>query len=486
MKKRLLALLLTGLIAMSAVACNNTSDNPNIDDGTTTEATTPAPSDSSNPTDPNSGYQIVDQVVYNLASTLNLRNAANTDNASIVGSVSFLQELRRVKYSSEWSVVVYNGTEYYVSSAWLTSDYVPAEKFNPMTPVVMYVMTEKASALKYASLHDKLYTSETVMKTYKRGDMVKVVASAGTWYQIEVAGNYYYVKAERFSTTKPITEEQLQEWANSFNAFNTPTTYYVSTEHANMRKYPSSDDLSSILGNPLNKGDAVKVLDIKEVGGSTWAMIEVTEGGINYNRFVHRGSLTVSMGGAATLDDLLASGNFERITPKTLYVNNNVKEGLKLRKTPDLNNNEDSNLLPWAQWPKAKAALTIVAKGVGESSEWYIVQFSDGNYYFTTNYYLTPFADGTPILTLEAIKADTNANINEITPTSKKILQDVSYFNTVKMDSAAGTYSAGQIVKVVASGTIYNNNGAATVFIVEGDDGACFIVTANPAYVGAV
>ena len=126
MKKRILALLLTGLLVMSAAACQKTTENPNLN-GTTNHTTTTTGPD--NPPPPQTGYTTVDEDVYAVADIALRTSASTTEQPAL--TVPFKTALHRVKYSSSWSVVEYNNTEYYVLTSLLTTDDLEAKKIVP-------------------------------------------------------------------------------------------------------------------------------------------------------------------------------------------------------------------------------------------------------------------------------------------------------------------------------------------------------------------
>ena len=491
MKKKILTILLAGLMAMSAISCGEPSVNPNENpNGTSGPTGTTGTTGTTQPPVNTDQYITANDVVYAVVNNLNLRTAPSTS-ASAPKQVAFATELVRVKYNSNWTVVNYDGAEYYVSTAYLTTDDIAAKKFTPHAEKEMYA-TEAVKVRLYPTTHAELSKAEHILKTLKANDAVTVVGTGTGWYQVKIDGKLYYVAASYLSTTKKSGVESLGDYVTQFKngAYNQPQTMFIATDEANVRLYPSSAAFSFIV-DTLQKGDRGSVVAQATINGNVWAQIQIEDpndpAAPPAKYYISLDCLSATEGGASLdLTQLLTLyPSFKTYTePKTMYVATTVEVSLAVRLSPSIPAAPDTyaNCLDSALWPKAKTTLTVVAYGTGTNAGWSIISYANG-FYFVNTVYLTPNANGTPVLTLEAVLAQ-YPSITQCTEKSMVILKNTNYYSVPSMAAAEklGTFEAGKTVTVIASGMV----GAYDIYVIKGEDGNCWFITADASYVGAI
>ena len=486
MKKRILALLLTGLLVMSAAACQKTTENPNLN-GTTNHTTTTTGPD--NPPPPQTGYTTVDEDVYAVADIALRTSASTTEQPAL--TVPFKTALHRVKYSSSWSVVEYNNTEYYVLTSLLTTDDLEAKKIVPFNnAVIMHVSDEKgANVRKYPSTNSLI--ANNLIKTLSVGTNVTVYGKGNGWCQVKLDNdsNLYYISADLLTEGKQVTQAEIEAEMNqkfSFSSEN-PTTMYVTNilpadegDKLNYRTHAIAATYSTIKGYFV-LGDAVKVTSIATINGSEWAQI-VVEGKEDFF-YVNTYYLTDSQQGAsdlnADLDKLLdAYPAFKKYdAPKTMYASTKAEGGIPIRYSP-VNDVEFGNVLENAFHYTKDGALTVVAYGTGDKVSWCIVNYR-GGYYFANTTYMTPHEDGTPIATLGDLLAK-YTGLTACNPVEEMtVKKTIKSYEDGERTKEAGTYAVNDKVSVVAKGIV---NGS-RVYLVETSSGSYVFILGDAANV---
>ncbi len=136
--KKFLALFLVLVMAFSCVlvSCNKDNDGT-VDDGEDDEGFGAQIGGSSSSSETSSGtgstvdtgkthtdyeWTDVNETVYVTALSVNVRTDTNTNKDSLLGqSVKLGQSYKRIKYNPAWSLIEFDGGEYYVSSKYLTT-----------------------------------------------------------------------------------------------------------------------------------------------------------------------------------------------------------------------------------------------------------------------------------------------------------------------------------------------------------------------------
>lgn len=404
MKKRILALLLAGLLTASMTSCVSSGGKNDPDNTKSTSSTTASPSGDGTVQDQ---LQDVNETVYTV---INASLLTDTNATSATAVLPALTELIRVKYSSTWSVVQYNGAQYYVASAALTADDIMGKGFTACEPTVMYT-TAGLKVRPYASLNDS-YSKEIATLSINTAVTVIGTGTVGglDWSKIQYTDanetvHEYFVSSRYLSKTQGSSSDV--DYSEFFDAC-TETTMYINVESTVFIRstpvYPSEDNIQE----SLSKNTEVKVIATGKGEYSGWSQIKYPlkkqnpddwqEWGYGY---IKTSLLSVVQGGeAASLETLLQAYGFEQITPaKTMYVANNVTSHLNVRSTPDFA--ASGNTLGTVT---TKQTVNVVGKGTYEGTFSYIITFENG-YGFVSGKYITSDPDGAPMLDLDAILA---------------------------------------------------------------------------------
>ena len=503
MKKRILTILLAGLLTMSAVACaNNPSQNPGTTSGSNDNTTaTSGTTGTTGTTGNNSGsYQDVNEKVYAVIDKLNLRTAPDTSASSLTGlTVNITTEMVRTKYNSSWSKVTYEGKEYYVSSAYLTTDDIGARYFTAHAAKTMYATDSNVRVRLYPTTHSELSKPEHIIKKLEKNDTVTVVGTSEKWYQISMEGKLYYVSVDYLSATEVSGQSSLGNYIEAFREAALPQaqTMYISTEQANLRLYPSNDNAFSYIIDTYQKNDAVTVVSKATINGTLWAQILVYDAqdpaAPPARYYISHDCLTPVQGGTSIdLPTLLSQYPTFKTYPETvkMYVSNKVETSMPVRTSPVLPNVDPAekpneyyaNCLDSALWPKAKAEISVVAYGTGDHTGWYIISYENG-FHFVKAVHLTTNANGEPVLTLDIVLS-TYTDLKQCTEEAMVILKDTNYYSkpTMKAEDKLGTYHANDRVTVIAKGTV----GAYGVYVIKDANGNCMFITSESSNVSPV
>ena len=409
MKKRILALLLAGILTASLASCVTSGGrNDNESTGGTEEFQTRG--EDTTAVTPVTWTE-VDETVYVTSSAMTL---VSVENASTTAVVRQLEQLKRIKVgSNKKDIVVKDNVQYYADHANLTTEDIKGENMVDCAETVMYANTA-ANIRKYAT---SSYSFSTVIKTLKVNETVTVVAKSEKWYRIRYTdGNLYYVFASLLSEA-PVTDP------NDLNNYPTISdlpkeewvSMYVSTSQLACRQAPSTR-ADEVPGVTLKKEDKVTVIATVMVDGLEWSKILVPmeagegTGGGNYVGFVASNCLSETKGGgsAMTLDEMMALYNtFELLpAPTTMYVKKGAEENrpvidLHVRSTPAIPEKKDENIVATLT---TKDAVTVVAIGDGDEIVWAMIHYGEGEYYFVSYSYLTTDPEGDEVpLTLEQL-----------------------------------------------------------------------------------
>lgn len=199
--KRFFALFLVLILAFSCilVSCNK-KDEPVEDDednggegfigiSTTTAATTFDPNGANTNTDFTWTDDENGTTVYVRAAALWLRSDTNTvDDSNKMKSVEFGQALKRVKYNDTWTLVQLDQDQYYVKTAYLTSD-AGSVLFTPDAEKTTVYVTEESLFLRTSTLYKlgaEKYTNNIGATVNKGTELTRVATSQnGMWIKVE-------------------------------------------------------------------------------------------------------------------------------------------------------------------------------------------------------------------------------------------------------------------------------------------------------------
>ncbi|MBQ7336515.1 MAG: SH3 domain-containing protein [Clostridia bacterium] len=479
MKKRILALLLAGLLTMSAASCVASGSQNDTDDGTENNQTTTTSDDETTTKNPTLEWTESDKTVYT-TSSVKLRSAASTTGAEVT-TIPKASELHCKRVSATWSEVEYNGQTGYVSNAYITDSDILGKTLTPVPggSKTMYV------TLKNQNLTIRLYASAEEFSDkigyFSFGDEVKVVATGENWCRIEYTDkdgkvNNYYVNAAYLSDTKPTDPDDLTQYEHLFQPCTTADMYVMGPVW--MRVAPSMNASQLVV---LTKGTKVTVTKKGTTTDKiTWyygtAVLPPEKDGDPSRVF--QGYVSASYlgdtveAGKATLDDIIALYPPETFTKvnKTMYVTTE-SGGLWVRSTPDLDVEENK-----VGSLTVKAEVKVVATGNYNDNNWCIIEYTpldgESGYYFVGAAKLTSDPNGEIVLTLdELLLKYSNFSAKGFTVVAKGTVN--CYTSPATTATPATTLTAGTEVTVVAeeTGSVVN-----LWYIVKTADGKLYFV----------
>ena len=225
--KRIISLALALLmIAVSMAACSKKDNNGGATTPVETIPSTPAATVDTTPTTttPETNapegesadvvFTNCDELVYVVdAKMLNLRKAPNFNDDSLVGTVEYGTELRRIGVSDTWSKVVYNNAEYYVSSKYV-STVKPLDSTTVFTEVneTVYVLRDanyrSVPSLADSTIVDTIAKGTAITRTGIAYDTENDPEGLG-WSRVEIVisesgdTEVYYMRNSVLSTQAP-------------------------------------------------------------------------------------------------------------------------------------------------------------------------------------------------------------------------------------------------------------------------------------------
>lgn len=398
-KRRIVALIMAGLLTASLSACVTTQQRPPNPNGGTEEPQT-KPQEQNKPSVVT--WTTVDETVYVVASGITL---VNVDNATDTTTARQLDALQRVSVgSNNQSIVVKDGKKYYAESKNLTNADLMGEGFQTCAKTTMYA-TETVRVRKYATSD---YAFSTEITTLKANDTVTVVAKGGKWNKIEYVQNgqtnYYFVWAACLSESKVTDPNDLSQYGTVTPC--DPVTKYVAVESVTLRKAPSVS--ADGLHWPV-KDDQVTVIGTITVNGKLWTKVwvdvapaEEGQSPVRKEGFIGPNCLSDSKGAssARTLEDMLAIYDTftQTETPLTLYVvldaEGKPNVTLNVRSSPDFpvnDKNEPANIVAALI---SGNSVKVVATGHKNETFWAMIEYKEGEYYFVSYSWLTPNPSG--------------------------------------------------------------------------------------------
>lgn len=399
MKKRILALLLAGLLTASMASCisreGSRSDSTGVGG---TEGVQKPPSTTEGTTNPplTLAWEDADDYIYTTETIVSLRLNVSTAEGSIpVGGAT---KLHRVKKSATWSQVEYEGQPYFVANDFLTTDDLLGEGFVACTPAKTMYATTGVNIRKYASATAKISVS---IGGLKQNDEVTVVAKGESWNKIMLTAengdvSFGFVKAEYLSD-KQVDGGVDKNYAEYFDTCE-PKTMYVDQGQFYLRYEPSKDGrIRDTL--TVNKENPVLTLKVNGVGKgdyAEWYRVSypdaVKEGDPQTytDCYIHVSCLKENLDNTTLEGFLKLYPGFTKCDEVTLYVV--ATTPMNARKTPVFDGSEDNigaTLQP-------KEAVKVVASGTVGGTLRYIIEYQEGVFYFVTAKFLTPNESGEP------------------------------------------------------------------------------------------
>ena len=223
--KKFLALFLVLVMAFSCVlvSCNNDSKDP-IDDeeneegliGLGTEAVTTAATTTDDgviaitttPSGNNVGsdyiFEDVNETVYVRIDALNVRSEASTADDTWRGTVYFGQSFKRIKRNAAWSLIEYEGNQYYVDSRYVTTDSGSVIFKDDEAESTVYVNVENTLNLRTSTYTADGYNGN-IRYAVKRGVALTRIATStnGNWVKVKYGEDVLYCNTAFVSATVP-------------------------------------------------------------------------------------------------------------------------------------------------------------------------------------------------------------------------------------------------------------------------------------------
>lgn len=505
MKKRIVALLLAGLMTTATLASCvvQNSDDPHKTEpnqNPPTNQTTPDPGVNNNP--PVVTWQDVDKTVYTVKD-VTLRKEANGTSTALA-SISKETALHCTKQSTSWLYVEYEKDgetlQGYITKTSLTEINILATDF---------VEIEGGSKIMYANaktINVRLYPTDAEFSssvgTFSLNDEVTVYATNGTWYQVKYVKNgeekKYFVSASCLSNAKVTDPDDDTPYRDLFTAVNGEegVTKYVSVEKdgkVNFRVAPLIHKDTDIIMS-LSNGCKVTLLKTGTVDGMAWSYVAVyvtsdKDGVPSEYKYGYISSAYLSdMSGEMTLDELIEHHGFTKIEGGMMYY---VLKGatINIRSTPDFPDTaagEADNLLTSPQsgtTAESIKALKVVATGKVGDTTWFMVEYTkkDGENETIVRGFvggkaleqLTTDEGGERIVTIEELKTKYPQLTILETPETKTANKAANCYGTPDTTGTVlGKIDAGATVTVVAKET----GSRATWCVIQTAEGKLFFV----------
>ena len=279
MKKRIVALLLAGLMTTATLASCRVQGNTDNPGGTepnqNNQTTTTKPDDSY--ISPVDTWKEETKDVYTIKE-VTLLQEANTSSTSL-GTIPKETKLTSTKHNASWYYVEYDGKQGYVaiktkSTTNVTEIDILGTDFTPVEggSKIMYVK-EKLRIRLYPTTAE--FSSEK--GSYKLNDAVTVLAHNNNWARIQYSKTEQYYVAYTYLSDTPVEDPNIIPADELFTVISTnvksaPTMYVYGVYQVAVRKAPhaQADETGA-----LNKGDAVKILKTIVINGSEWTYVGI-------------------------------------------------------------------------------------------------------------------------------------------------------------------------------------------------------------------
>ena len=391
MKRRIVALLLAGLMTTAALAsCRAQTNNNNNPGGTEpnqgTSQTTPKPEDPYTP--PTVTWSDVDKTVYTV-NDVKLRQDAS-DTSTALATIAKATAVHCTKQSSAWYYVEYDGKQGYIRKTSVTetnitgSDFVNVEGGSK----IMYANSKTINVRPYPVQND---TIAAAVGSYSLNDEVVVLAQNDNWYKVKYIKNgeefEYFVSKDCLSEQKVVDPDDDSIYENLFTEVNGEVgveKYVRVSGTVNFRKAPNTK--ASIIMS-LSDGVKVTVLKTGTVDGTAWSYIvvkvESDKEGVpsTYEYGYISSAYLADTNGDMTLDEFIAYHGFNKIEGGMMYYV--LKEAsIKLRSTPDFPDTDagekdnELTIIQSGTTPESIKSLKVVATGEVDGFAWFMAEYT--------------------------------------------------------------------------------------------------------------
>ncbi|MBR2019678.1 MAG: SH3 domain-containing protein [Clostridia bacterium] len=492
MKKRILALLLAGLLTASLAACvssNKRPDDDTTDSGTGTEPDQTREEGTTTGEDSVILWEDAEGTLYVTVNNLTL-TPVDSENSSL--KVSMMDELTRVKISADdkRSIVEKDGVQYYVSNASVSDQDLLGKNFTALEAEKTMHVISPVQIRTYASTDNSFSTPIRLLAV---GDTVQAVATGEacdmTWYKIKVvdpeteAISYYFVSANTKYLSEDPNGSTEVDYSEHFTACETPFVMYVRDKmNLNLRSTPDADADNII--RSLTATTEVKILAMGKESYENWYQVKVAD------PKVAGMPQTYSIGyvNASYLDP--TNGSFEQLVAHygftafnaTMYA---TTDGLGVRTTPHIpGENATTNRIDDLM---KKEQVQVVAIGDVENIPWCMIEREEGTgdnkktvYLFVSANYLTTDPNGEPMVSLEELLTRYPEFAKEETESKVYATEKTYGFSSLTntpptVDNAKLTIESATELTLVAKGTKYD----LSMYIVQDSKGAYYFVFAE-------
>ena len=394
MKKRIVALLLAGLMTTTALAsCRaQNSGNPN---GTEPDQTTPQvtqkPDNPDNPYNPPTTWIEKTQDVYTLKD-VTLRKEANGTSANL-GSIPKETKLTSTKYNANWYYVEYEGNQGYVAAK--TNSKPNVTEVNILgTDFVAIEGGSKTMYVNTTTLYVRLYPSSDnnfsiQIGSYNLNDEVIVLATNDTWARIQYSETEQYYVAHTYLSDAPIEDPNIVPADELFTVISTnvesaPKMYVYGVDTAAVRKAPN---IKAGQVTSLEKDAIVKILRTIVIEGRKWMHVAVEIAAqkpgddVDYDYGYISADCLAYNNGSATLEELLEI--YKEFTPKTQTMYILQESSISVRNAPIFDGDKNILLSPKSGTDlKDIKTIEVLAEGVVKDEgtqkdyKWYIVEYT--------------------------------------------------------------------------------------------------------------
>ena len=512
MKKRIVALLLAGLMTTTALASCRVQGNfedpngtePNQTTPSSTQQTTPAPDDPYTP--PVVTWQDVDKSVYTVKDVTLRQEASNTSTS--LGSIPKETKLHCTKQNATWYYVEYNGNQGYVSiksadkNVAVTEVDILASDFTPVEgdSKVMYANAE--------TINVRLYPSQATFSdkvgSFKLNDQVTVIAENKDWYKVKYVKNGeekdYFVSKDCLDDHEVVNPNDDSIYKDLFTDVNgnegvEKYVYYkLDNGEGGKVNFRQSPNLKSTIIMSLSDGVKVTVLKTGVVDGKAWSYIivkvESDKVGVpsEYKKGYISSDCLSDTSGDMNLDEFIEYYGFNKIDGGIMYYV--LKEAtINIRSTPSFPNTdagEENNLitsLQSGQTPESIKALNVVATKEVNDTTWFLVEYTkkEGDKDVIVRGFvggkaleqLTTDKDGERVVTIQDLQNKYPSITILETSETKTAASEAKCFGTPDgQGTVLGTINAGTEVTVVAKET----GAFATWYVIQTEEGKLFFV----------
>lgn len=381
--------------------------------------------------------------------------------------------------SGTWSKVQFEGKQYYVLSAAISTADLLGHNFGPMaveTTMYVYNVEKGLNLRKYPTTekYDGQHDLAPVLASPTVGESVTVLATSSSgWYRVRYKETVGYIFSDYLSTTEPIS---LNTDFTPYITAMEETTMFVSVEKATVRRIPSSANVNGSWVGVVQKGSPVQVVGKAVVSDATWYAIkweiEGTGGRPSENIQCYIHATCLASGASSSVDDYKANYPTLHDYVRTLYVSTASLNG---RSTPEVDE-KGENIVK--NLTKA-SAVEVKAVGTIDGSTWALVQDGPESFYFVNFKYLTVDSQGQasaiPLTLEEILSLYTNFTACSKTATANA---DIVALNVPSAQDGVSLASItmGQNLQIVAEGYVNIQLVKNYWYVVQGTDGTCYFV----------